>query len=240
MSANFFAITVLGRLLTRGFCRSRLPLNDGHLTTATGSFVLLADITEIRVNWAILPLETSVSRRKKDPLRSLTEHELQSLQQISPSHTAPAVAVVRAKMLLLIATGSDYQDAVHAVGRRSREAASLLVARFNQEGLAALPPRHGGGRQPVYGQKERQRILTELARTPTPEYEGGATWSLATLQKALRTAPDGLPTVSTYTVWQVLRENGQTHQHNRTWCQTGTVLRKRKEGTLTVTDPDTV
>lgn len=180
-----------------------------------------------------------MSRRKKDPLRPLTEPELQTLQQISRSQMAPAVEVVRAKMLLLVADGSDYQDAVRAVGRRNREAVSLLVARFNAEGLAALTPRHGGGQKPVYGEKERQRILTELARTPTPEHDGCVSWSLSTLQKALRTAPDGLPTVSTYTLWQVLRDAGQTHQQNRTWCQTGTVLRQRKDGTVSVTDPDT-
>lgn len=180
-----------------------------------------------------------MSRRKKDPLRPLTEPELHTLQHISRSHTAPVVEVVRAKMLLLVAEGSSYQDAVRAVGRRNREAASLLVARFNAEGLAALTPRHGGGQKRVYGEKERQRILTELARTPTPEHDGCVSWSLATLQKALRTAPDGLPRVSTYTLWQVLREAGQTHQHNRTWCQTGTVQRKRKDGIVTVTDPDT-
>ncbi len=89
-----------------------------------------------------------MSRRKKDPLRSLTEQEFQPLQQISRSQTAPAVAVVRAKLLLHVANGSDYQDAVRAVGRRNREAASLLVARFYQEGLAALIPRHGGERLP--------------------------------------------------------------------------------------------
>ena len=180
-----------------------------------------------------------MSRRKKDPLRPLTQQEFQTLQQISRSHTAPAVAVVRAKLLLLVAAGSHYQDAAHAVGRRSLTSVSLLVARFNAEGVAALTPRHAGGPQPVYGEKERQRILTEVARTPTPQHDGCVSWSLATLQKALRTAPDGLPTVSTYTLWQVLREAGQTHQHNRTWCQTGTVLRQRKDGIVTVTDPDT-
>ena len=180
-----------------------------------------------------------MSRRKKDPLRSLTEQELHTLQQVSRSQTAPAVAVVRAKLLLLVAQGSNYQDAARAVGRRSLTSVSLLTARFNQEGMTALSPRHAGGPPPVYGEKERQRILTELTRTPTPEHDGCASWSLATLQKALRMAPDGLPRVSTYTLWQVIRDAGQTHQHNRTWCHTGTVQRKRKDGTVTVTDPDT-
>ena len=180
-----------------------------------------------------------MSRRKKDPLRVLTEQEHQVLSQMGRSQSAPAVQVIRAKILLLVADGADYQDAAQAVGRRSLEAVSNLVTRFNTEGLAALQPRHGGGQKKVYGDQARERILKELARTPAPETDGTATWSLSTLQKALRQAPDGLPNVSTYTIWQVLHEAGQSHLQSRTWCPTGTVLRKRKDGLVTVTDPDT-
>jgi hypothetical protein len=55
----------------------------------------------------------------------------------------------------------------------------------------------------------------------------------------LRKAPDGLPKVSTFTIGQVLHEAGYTYQANRTWCPTGKVVRKRKAGLVTVTDPDT-
>lgn len=180
-----------------------------------------------------------MSRRKKDPLRTLSQSEQQSLQQISRSQTAPAVQVARAKMLLLVAHGAAYQDAAHAVGRRSGEAVSDLVTRFNQEGVAALSPRHAGGRKPVYDQAARARILKEYARTPDVEQDGTAAWSLSTLQKALRQSPDGLPSVSTYTLWQVLKEAGQSPQQTRTWCETGTVGRVRKSGPVLVTDPDT-
>jgi hypothetical protein len=180
-----------------------------------------------------------MSRRKKDPLRDLTDSEQQTLQQMSRSQTAPAAQVTRANLLLLVAAGSDYQDAAYAVGRRSGEAVSDLVTRFNAEGIAALSPRHGGGQPRVYDQTAKQRILREYARTPDVEQDGTATWSLSTLQKALRTAPDGLPQVSTYTLWQVLHETGQSPQQSRTWCETGTVLRKRKDGDVYVTDPDT-
>jgi transposase len=180
-----------------------------------------------------------MSRRKKDPLRALTQSEPQTLQQISRSQTAPAVHVARAKMLRLVAHGTDYQDAAHAVGRRSGEAVSDLVARFNLEGLSALSPRHAGGQKKVYDQAARERILREYARTPDVDQDGTAAWSLSTLQKALRNAPDGLPNVSTYTLWQVLKEAGQTPQQTRTWCPTGTVVRVRKSGPVLVTDPDT-
>ena len=180
-----------------------------------------------------------MSRRKKDPLRELTEIETQTLQEISRSQTASAAQVTRAKILLRVAQGQHYQEAARAVGRSNVEAVSQLVSRFNQEGLPALTPRHGGGPPVRYDEAAEARIRTEFARTPTLELDGTATWSLSTLQKTLRNAPDGLPRVSTFTLWRVLKADGQSHQNNRTWCDTGTVLRKRKEGIVSVTDPDT-
>jgi hypothetical protein len=180
-----------------------------------------------------------MSRRKKDPLRQLTEIEMQTLLEISRSQTVSAIQVTRAKILLCVAQGQDYQDAARAAGRTNIEAVSQLVSRFNLEGLPALTPRHGGGPRIRYDEAAEERIRKEFARTPSVEQDGTATWSLSTLQKALRNAPDGLPEVSTYTLWRVLKADGQSHQNNRTWCDTGTVLRKRKDGIVTVTDPDT-
>jgi len=141
-----------------------------------------------------------MSRRKKDPLRPLTEPERQELAQLSRSQSAPAVEVTRAKILLAVARGEDYQAAAHA--------------------------------------EATTRIMAEVRRAPTPEGDGTATWSLATLRRSLRTAPDGLPRVSTYTLWRVLHEAGASYQRTRSWCPTGTALRRRKAGTAVVTDPD--
>jgi transposase len=179
-----------------------------------------------------------MSRRKKDPLRRLTVAERSALTQLSRSQVAPAVQVARSIMLLAVADGSDYQSAARIDGRRSGDAVSHLVARFNAEGLAALAPRHGGGKPRRYDTSCRDRILRETRREPTPEADGTATWSLSTLQKALRSAPDGLPKVAISTIWQVLHETGVSYQRNRTWCATGVALRKRKSGMKVVTDPD--
>ena len=179
-----------------------------------------------------------MSRRKKDPLRVLTVEERQALTRLSRSQAAPAVEVTRAKLLLAVARGDDYQDAARSVGRRSGDAVSHLVARFNAEGLAALTPRHGGGRRPTYGPEARARIVAEAARAPTPEADGTATWSLSSLRRTLRAAPDGLPRVSTYTIRRVLQESGSSYQRSRTWCPTGKALRRRKAGPTVVIDPD--
>ena len=179
-----------------------------------------------------------MSRRKKDPLRELTKPERQELIQLSRSQGVPAVEVTRAKLLLAVASGDDYQVAARSVGRRSGDAVAHLVARFNAEGLAALTPRHGGGRRAIYGPEARTRIAAEAARPPTPEADGTATWSLATLQRTLRAAPDGLPEVSTYTIRRALHESGASYQRTRTWCPTGKALRRRKAGPVVVADPD--
>ena len=179
-----------------------------------------------------------MTRRRKDPLRPLTAEEREVLERISRAQSEPASQVARAKSLLAVAGGASYVAAARAAGRRSNDAVSQLVSRFNKEGLAAIEPRHGGGPQVIYGIEERKRILAEFERTPDREKDGTATWSLSTLQQALREAPDGLPNVSTYTIWCVLHEAGWTWQKDRTWCNTGTVPRKRKEGVVQVTDPE--
>ena len=180
-----------------------------------------------------------MTRRQKDPLRPLTQEERKLLICISRSHAEPAAHVARAKALLTVAEGKSYTEAAKAAGRRSGDAVSQLVWRFNREGLAALEPGHGGGRRTIYAASERERILAEVRRRPDRQKDGTATWSLSTLQKALRRAPDGLPEVSTYTIWKVLKEAGFEWQRTRSWCETGRVKRKRKSGEVVeVIDPD--
>ena len=179
-----------------------------------------------------------MSRRQNSPLRLLTTEEREWLEEISRAQSQPSSHVARAKALLAVAQGNSFTDAATAVGRRSGDAVGRVVARFNHDGLAAVDPNHGGGPQPVYGTIGSERILDEFQRTPDREHDGTATWSLTTLQRALRKAPDGLPIVSRDTIARVLRDAGWTWQRSRSWCKTGTVLRKRKAGTVEVVDPD--
>ncbi len=179
-----------------------------------------------------------MTRRQKDPLRPLTDDERALLEQISRARSEPASHVERAKLLLAVAGGQSYTAAAQAVGRRSNDAVANLVARFNQEGLGALAPRHGGGAIRQYGAAERERMLAEVRRDPDRTHDGTTRWSLTTLQAALRQAPDGLPRVSTFTIWCVLRDAGYTWHRDRTWCPTGQAVRVRKSGPVTVTDPD--
>jgi transposase len=178
-----------------------------------------------------------MTRQKIEPLRTLTDEERNWLERISRSQSEPAIHVARAQQLLHVADGGSYTAAAHLSGRKSGDAVSNLVKRFNQEGLNAIQPRHGGGPLVKYGLAERQRILQEARRKPDPKTDGTATWSLKTLCQALRKAPDGLPEVSEDTIRTVLLEAGFSWQEARSWCETGQVTRKRKRGKVTVIDP---
>jgi transposase len=179
-----------------------------------------------------------MSRRRKDPLRALTDGERASLAQVGRATSAPAGVVARARALVAVADGCSYTEAARRVGRRSGDAVGELVARFNREGLAAVEPRHGGGPRVTSGAAERERILAEVRRAPDRERDQTATWSLTTLRRALRRAEDGLPEVSPYTIWGVLHEADLSRQRDRSWCHTGLAKRRRKHGEVEVLDPD--
>lgn len=160
--------------------------------------------------------------------------------RLSRAHAEPAAVVARARALLAVADGRSFTEAARIAGRRSGDGVALLVARFNERGASALESRHGGGQPKRYTAAEQERILREVRRSPDREQDGTATWSLTTLRRALRQAPDGLPAVSTFTIWCVLRDAGFRWGRDRNWCETGTAVRKRKSGTVTVHDPDAV
>jgi transposase len=175
---------------------------------------------------------------QKDPLRRLMAAEQSELRRVARASSERADRVARARALLAVADGAQFSAAARTAGRRSGDAVAQLVRRFNQIGLEALDAQHGGGPPRQYRAAERERILQEFRRPPDREQDGTATWSLNTLQRALRRAPDGLPQVSTATILAVLWEAGYTWQRDRTWCPTGTARRKRRDGTIVETiDP---
>ena len=179
-----------------------------------------------------------LTRRKKETLRALSDDERKVLEQISRSGREPAGQVAHAKGLLAVAAGKTYTEAAVAAGRKTGDTVARWVSEFNEQGLSALVRKHGGGAVRQYGPLERERILREARRQPTPEQDGTATWSLQLLCRSLRRAPDGLPTVSEDTIRTVLLEAGFSWQRARSWCQTGQVVRKRKSGPVTVVDPN--
>ncbi|MBF2028701.1 MAG: helix-turn-helix domain containing protein [Oscillatoriales cyanobacterium C42_A2020_001] len=180
-----------------------------------------------------------MTRRQKNPLRGITSEERQELERISRATSESVSRVTRAQVLLAVAKGVSYAAAAEACGRRSGDAVAQLVERFNREGLGALTPKHGGGARTQYTAEQRQQILAVAQQQPELETDGVSQWSLVTLQRRLRASGGAeFATVSTYTIGQVLHEAGYSWQNSRSWCRTGSALRRRKSGVVTVVDPD--
>lgn len=181
-----------------------------------------------------------MTRHQKHPLHDLSLEERRELERIARATSESADRVARAKALLAVAEGQSYTAAAQTSGRRSGDAVGQLVARFNTDGLSALTRRHGGGAKTHYESAQRQQIVELAQQLPNLETDGVSQWSLSTLQRRLRAEEEGqFSTISTYTIWQVLHEAGQSWQQSRSWCKTGTALRRRKSGVVMVSDPDT-
>ena len=180
-----------------------------------------------------------MSRRKKNPLRPLTQQEQDFLETLSRARSAPADQIARAIGILAIAQGKTYQQAAALSGRQQGTTIAHWVARFNQEGVTALVPEHAGGHSSHFIGEVKHRILATFGRTPVLETDGTAAWSISTLQKAL--AREGIA-MSNYSLWGLLRQEGFTFQKDRSWCHTGEAKRpRRREGRIiieTVMDPD--
>ena len=172
----------------------------------------------------------------KISLRPLTEGEQKQLQSVVKATSERVDVVRRAKVLLAVSAGCTFTEAGKQTGM-SRQGVTQLVERFNQRGLPVLLLTAGRGRKPTYTPQDRERILQEIRRAPDREKDQTGSWSLSTLQRALRLTD--LPYISRETIREVLSEAGYTYQRTRTWCPTGTALRVRKAGVVSVHDPHT-
>ena len=175
-----------------------------------------------------------MGRKQNEALRAITQQEQQELQRVVKATSERVDRMRRAKSLLAVARGATWTEAGQQAGM-SRQAVAKVVTRFNAHGLPSLSIARGRGRKASYQSAERQRILQEQQRDSDREEDGTATWSLSTLQRTLRQS--ALPRVGTSTIRRVLQEAGYRFGRTRTWCATGSALRKRKAGVVTVYDP---
>jgi transposase len=178
-----------------------------------------------------------MGRLQQTPLRPFTASERQDLERIAKATSGRGDQVQRARALLAVSAGQSWTAAARTSGFKSRAGVALLVRRFNERGLAALRIAPGRGRKPTYDLRARTQIVARAQQSPDRERDGTATWSLSLLQRALRR--EGLAQISQDTIRRVLQGAGSSYQRTRTWCPTGTALRKRKTGPVQVVDPRT-
>jgi transposase len=173
----------------------------------------------------------------KTILRPLTEREFQELTRRSKATSERLDYVRRAKALLEVAKGTSFSQAARATGFKTGDGVVLLVKRFNDKGLSALEIASGRGPKPTYSSAEREKIVETLRQPPDRLEDQTATWSLTTLQRSLRRKEPDLHKIGATTIRRVAHQAGFSYQRSRSWCQSGSVKRKRKEGVVTVTDP---
>lgn len=178
-----------------------------------------------------------MARAQKEPLRALTAHERHALEKVRRASSERVDQVRRARALLVVAETQSFAEAARQAGFRSVTSVANLVRRFNRHGLRALAIAPGRGRHRTYRTEARARIVAVAQEQPRRREDQTATWSLSTLQRRLR--QEGLARVGTSTIRRVLQDAGSSYQRTRTWCPTGTALRKRKAEVVTVTDPQT-
>jgi transposase len=93
----------------------------------------------------------------------------------------------------------------------------------------------------TYSAEQRERVLAIFRQGPDRQMDGTGTWSLTTLQRAVR-KQSGMSQISRDTLSGILHAAGLTWQRDRTWCETGVSVRTSKHGQQVVkkvvVDPD--
>ena len=178
-----------------------------------------------------------MARQAREPLRELTNDEQEKLHKVERSRTETAEVVARAKIILAVAGGANFAAGARCGDRKSGYGVAKLVGRFNRAGVKALQTKPGAGHPVKYTLEQREQVLAEYRRVPDPEVDGTGTWSLTTLQRAVRKRPE-LGQISRYTISKILHDAGHTWQRDRTWCDTGISIRKGKHGKRVVEDVD--
>lgn len=118
-------------------------------------------------------------------VRTLSEEEHLTLEQLARSRTAPVRQVERARVVLAAIAG-DSPDAIAAQLHMSRNTVYLWLRRFNAMGMEGLEDRPRSGRPPKYSPEEVSEII-ETAKIP-PRSLGMpfASWTLDRLATYLR------------------------------------------------------
>ena len=178
-----------------------------------------------------------MARRQREAVRVLSAAEQAEIKRLSRSGSERVDRVRRATALLAVTEGQSFAAAANRAGLASGSTVTALVRRFNRQGLRVLTIAPGRGRRPTYDGAARAKVVAMAQRAPDRRADGTATWSLSTLERTVRR--EGLSAIGATTIRRVLHDAGSSYQRSRTWCPTGTAVRKRKHGSVTVTDPQT-
>ena len=173
--------------------------------------------------------------QQKERVRALTTEGRETLERVRQATSGRHDEVQRATALLAVAQGHSFAEAGRRAGYVGGGTVHALVKRFNARGLAALAIAPGRGPRVRYDAATRAQVVALAQRSPDRKVDGTATWSLSTLERAVRR--EIFPAPKARTIARILRDAGSASQKTRTWCPTGTAERKRQAGVVRVVDP---
>lgn len=166
-----------------------------------------------------------MARRPSVFVRELSPDEGQRLRSLSRRHKQFAIRQ-RAQILLASATGMAAPQIAQALLSDENQV-RRVIREFNEDGMASLRPRTGGGR-PRKSDVSARIVDVALAR-PGDLGEPGTRWTLRRLRRYLVRAK-AVTSISVEGLRQTLRAAGVTYQRTRTWKTSNDPLYEQKKG----------
>ena len=114
-------------------------------------------------------------------VRTLTDEERRTIDNLAHSRTAPARQVERAKIIWFCSQGLRVPAIAQRVGIHEQTVRHWLK-RFNAQGLAGLQDRPRPGKPPTYTPTERAEVIVAALTNPLELEQPFACWTLDRLQ----------------------------------------------------------
>jgi len=155
-----------------------------------------------------------MARRPELFIRELSDGEAQHLLTLARRSRNP-VTQHRAMLLFASFQGQSVSQ-IALMHRASATHTAALIHAFNDQGFAALDPRHGEGRPRRIDPDQRAAIVKVALARPMDLGEPFSSWSLTKLcahvvQHRL------VPTISRSQLWRILQVHGVRFAHHKTW-----------------------
>jgi transposase len=148
-------------------------------------------------------------------VREIDDDEGRRLVRIVRRGTGSVVTWRRAQMVLLSAQGMD-AAAIAKVAFTSEDRVRDVIRNFNTDGFSSLYPKYKGGRPPKFTLGQRREIKKTAKSRPAEHGLPFSAWSLSKLAEFL-VAEGVVDDISHEGLRTLLREEGVTFQHIKTW-----------------------
>jgi transposase len=147
-------------------------------------------------------------------VRPLTSEEVETLERLARSRTAPARAVERATIVWQAHHGARVPAIARTLGV-CQATVRLWLSRFNAEGVAGLQDRPRGGRPPTYTPEEVGTVLVASLTNPQDLDLPFGSWTLDRLTAYLHEHKGIM--LQRSRIGEILQREGLRWRQQETW-----------------------